>query len=807
MFQLKKLLFVFVSLISSFAIHAQTNQKSLKSEAFEYYRIREYHNALPLLLKMDSTKHDHGELSYKIAVCYFNSENKFSALPYFEKAKRLMHKHHELDLMLAKIYQLHHDFDKAIEYYNHHKKYINTKSEEGAAELVEIDNAIAQCNTGKELISKPLDYEIVNLGEAINSKFRDYAPVISADETVLIFTSRRDNSTGGQVDDQDGKYYEDVYISKKEDGKWSQAQNMGKTINTDDHDACIGLSPDGQKMFIYKSQPGVRLAGDIYVSDLKGNDWTKPSKLGSNINTPYWESHASISADEQTMYFTSDKPGGEGKKDIYVSNRLINGEWGPAKDLSPKINTKYDEDGPFLHPDGKTLYFSSKGHNSMGGYDVFKTVYDENTKDWSEPENIGYPINTAGDELFFVWSADGTRAYFSSARPDSYGDKDIYMAKKKVVSNYVVLLKGKVIDKVTRKPVAATINVHNLTTNEMVGIFNSNSATGKYIVVLPVGKDFSVTAEAPGYVFSSEHVNVVENDKFVEIEQNIELVPVGTKDNVTKLNNVFFDYDKSTLRPQSILELNKLVKLLQENKGLYVEIASHTDSVANNVYNMYLSRERAKSVVKYLISNGIDSTKLLPMGYGEDFNIASNSTSEGRQLNRRSEFIFTEKFDIRNKSKNMENGYYYRVERDSLSKIVTEKEKQIDKISESNDAEKQILVLHDSKYKIRIYFGSKNYTISDSTHRELNDFVKLIKENKIQVFVTGHCDKHTAHTVGIDLTKKRMDNVVKYLVKRGISELMITKEYDADKKPHASDLSSEGRQLNRRVEVKIKIRE
>lgn len=807
MFQLKKIFFFLFGLLLAFAVNAQTSQKSLRSEAYEYYRIQEYHNALPLLLQMDSTKHDHGELSYKIAVCYYHSENKFNALPYFEKAKRLMHKHHELDLMLAKLYQLHHDFDKAIEYYNHHKKYINTKSEDGAAELLEINNAIEQCKTGKVLITKPLDYEIINLGEAVNSKFRDYAPVVSADETVLIFTSRRDNTTGGQIDDQDGKFYEDVYISKKENGEWTQAQNIGKTINTTDHDACIGLSPDGQKMFVYKSQPGVRLAGDIYVSDLQGNDWTKPTKLGQNINTPYWESHASISADEQTLYFTSDKPGGEGNKDIYVSTRLQNGEWGPAKDLSPKINTKYDEDGPFLHPDGKTLYFSSKGHNSMGGYDVFKTIYDEETNEWSEPVNVGYPINTAGDELFFVWSADGTRAYFSSARPDSYGDKDIYMARKKVVSNYVVLLKGKVIDKITRKPVAAVINVHNLTTNEMVGIFNSNSATGKYIIVLPVGKDFSITAEAPGYVFNSEHVNVVEKDKFVEIEQNIEMVPLGTKDNVTKLNNVFFDYDKSTLRPQSILELNKLVKLLKENKGLYVEIASHTDSVANNAYNMHLSRERAKSVVDYLVQNGIDSTKLLPMGYGEDFSVASNSTSEGRQFNRRSEFIFTDKFDIRQRAKNMENGFYYRAERDSLKKSALKKEKLIDKIANTQDKDSKIVVLNDSKYKIRIYFGTKNFSISDSTNEELNSFVKLVKENKVQVFVSGHTDKLSLNAVGIDLTKKRMESVAKYFIARGIPEAMITKEYEADKKPYASDLSPEGRKLNRRVEVKIKIRE
>ncbi len=801
MLYLKRTIFTLCAFVIFGTVQAQESLRSLKAQANEYYRIQEYHYALPFFLKLDSLKPEDPEINYKTGVCFYKSDNKFKALEYLEKSKKLMHKHHELDLMLAKVYHLHHDFDKAIEHYNHHKRYIKSKSEDGAFELKEMDLYISQCENGKVMIKKPVSYEITNLGPNINSPFPEYSPVISADETVIIYTSRR-KGTGGQIDDHDGHFYEDVFISQKEGNVWQPAVNIGKNINTNDHDACIGLSPDGQKMFIYKSQPGVRLAGDIYVSDLVGNEWGKPVKLGPNINTPYWDSHASISADEQTLYYTSDKPGGEGHKDIYVSRRQKNGEWGPAEDLSPKINTEFDEDGPFLHPDGKTLYFSSEGHKSMGGYDIFKSVYNEETKEWSEPENVGYPINTADDDLFFVWSADGTRAYFSSIRKDSYGEKDIYMAHKKEVSNFVVLLKGNVTDKLTKKPVSAVLHVHNLTTNEVVGVFNSNSATGKYIVVLPVGKDFSVTAEAPGYVFHSEHVNVVETDKYLEVEQNIEMEPVGVKDKVAKLNNVFFDYDKATLRPQSKLELDRLVTLLKSKDNFYVEITAHTDSVANNMYNMRLSQERAKTVVAYLVKNGIDSTKLLPVGYGEDFPIATNTTSEGRQLNRRSEFVFVEKFDSKEIKKNLKNAYYYRKERDTLAVDHKIKEAVALKIADVENPTNQFVFLKDNKYKARIYFGTKSSTLSDSSNTELNQFTKLLKENKIQVFVSGYTD----NDAGIELSKKRTASVVKYLVKNGIPETQITTQQMGAKNPYSTATTPEAHKLNRRVEILIKVR-
>lgn len=803
MLQLIKSGFLILACGSILQLNAQDSYKKIKSEATEFYRIEEYHHALPFYLKLDSLRPNDAEVNYHIGICYYNSEHKLRALPYLVKSKKLMHKHHELDLMLAKLYHLHNEFDKAEEHYNHHRKYINAKSDEGAKALKELDNYIAQCQTAKELMAKPLNYEIINLGPNVNSKYSDYAPVISADETMLIFTSKRNTTTGGGYDEINDCYYEDVLVSYHIDSTWTPAKGIGEPINTGGHDACIGLSPDGQKLFVYRSNQ--KEAEDIFVSDLNGDKWKTPVKLNNNINTNFWESHATITADEQTLYFTSSKPGGKGGKDIYISKRKADGDWGPAEDLSAKINTDYDEDCPYIHPDGKTLYFSSMGHKSMGGYDIFKTVYNEDTKEWTEPENIGYPINTTDDDLFLVWSADGTRAYFSSIRPDTYGEKDIYVAKKKEVSNFVVVLKGKVVDKVTKKPISAVLNVNNLTTGEMVGVFTSNSSTGKFIVVLPAGKDFSVTAEAAGYVFHSEHINIVEQNKFFEVEETIELQPIGTKDKVLALNNVFFDYSKSSLRPQSKIELNKLADLLKSNKDLFVEIAAHTDSIGSQIYNMQLSNERAKSVVNYLVANGVDSSRLSAIGYGEDFPLSSNRTLAGRQLNSRSEFYFVEKFDHLTPKQRIKTAFYYRLEAEKLEE--KRKAAEVEAIRIADTHHDRNVIIKDSKYKLRIYFAGHTSHLVDTTNQDLLELIHLFKENKgLPLQIIGHTDSKRSDHPAADLVRKRMESIVQFFTSKGIPSTSIVKTFAGDQKPHVSNNTPEGHRLNRDVEVLLNIR-
>ncbi|MGB4665343.1 MAG: OmpA family protein, partial [Bacteroidales bacterium] len=487
-----------------------------------------------------------------------------------------------------------------------------------------------------------------------------YAPVISADEAMLIFTSRRPTNIGGLRDPMTGKFFEDIYIAYLEEwGNWLLTQ-PGAPLNGQYHDAAIGLSPDGQTLYLYKGDNG----GDIYVSYLKGRNWTIPEALPSPINTKYHESSASLGPDGRTLYFVSDRPGGIGGRDIWFSRKDNSGYWSSPINLSD-INTPYDEEGVFIHPDGKTLYFSSKGHNTMGGYDIFRTVYDG--KKWSKPVNLGYPINTPDDDLYFVLSASGVHAYISSSRKGTLGDQDIFMitymiAKPVMPSSEVNLLawraqpsqdlkfenligesspslilwKGKVMDEVGT-PLEAQIILTDNETGEQLAVFTSNSETGNFLVSLPSGKNYGVAVKKEGYLFHSENFNIPENAPFKEVNKDIILKKIAVGVEVV-LNNIFFDFNKATLRPESKTELQNIIEFLQQNPNISLEISGHTDNVGSYEYNLNLSEKRAQAVVDYLIQQGISSNRLVYKGYSYTKPIASNSTEEGRQLNRRVEF-------------------------------------------------------------------------------------------------------------------------------------------------------------------------
>jgi len=341
------------------------------------------------------------------------------------------------------------------------------------------------------------------------------------------------------------------------------------------------------------------------------------------------------------------------------------GNWGPPINLRD-INTPYDEEAVFIHPDGKTLYFSSKGWNTMGGYDIFKTVYENGH--WSKPENVGYPINTADDDVFFTIAASGIHAYMSSARPGGYGDQDLYMItfitekptisssednliawKTEPVSETVAektvavslasltLLKGRILDDATKQPVEATIILTDNEKGEELATFTSNSATGKYLVSLPSGKNYGIAVKAEGYLFYSENFNIPANAPYQEIEKDIYLKKIDIGASIV-LRNIFFDFNKATLRPESKTELDGLIQLMKDNPTLKIEISGHTDNIGSAEYNKKLSEQRAKAVVDYLIAAGISSDRLTYVGYGFEKPIAPNTTEEGRQLNRRTEF-------------------------------------------------------------------------------------------------------------------------------------------------------------------------
>lgn len=622
--------------------------------------------AIDPYLSANTFNPNNAELNFKLGRCYLNSNFKQKALSYLEKAKKLDKSvDADIDFYLGQAFHLGNEWDKALAHYTDFLKKMTSDTD--PILVRKADKFIKECKNGKDLSSRPLRVKIENLGKQVNTEFHEYKPYITADESMLFFTSRRPSSTSKEKDPVFNDYYEDIYYSTKQaDGQWSQAKNIGEPINTADHDAISGLSIDGSKLIIYL---GNKNNGDLFESQLLGDKWGKPQDFGKNINTDkFHESSASYSLDGKAVYFISDKPGGNGDRDIYVSYRDEKGKWSKAENLGAVVNTEFGEEGVFMHPDGKTLYFSSQGHNSIGGYDIFKTILDEKTKKWSMPENIGYPVNTTDDDVFYVVSANGKHGYYTSVNSNGFGGRDLYMisfigeekkenpseVKSEVVQTKtdtivkptekiptplprLTIVKGIISDDVTKKPLEASIEIVDIDKNQSIYSFNSNSFSGKYLTSLPAGKNYGIAVKKEGYLFHSENFNVADSSAFQEIIKDIALKKIEVGSTIV-LKNIFYDFDKATLRPESTNELERLLRLLNEMPNLKIEIASHTDSKGANDYNFKLSNNRAKSVVDYLISKGISSERLVYKGYGEEKPISTNDTDEGRQLNRRTEF-------------------------------------------------------------------------------------------------------------------------------------------------------------------------
>ncbi|HEY8402029.1 MAG TPA: hypothetical protein VIK89_12245 [Cytophagaceae bacterium] len=505
-----------ILLLSSFSLAGRGSMKSKEKKAEKFYANGYYSLALPLY--QDLLKLNPEELKYKmkVGVCLLQTRKRRESIPYLESASYggLT----EAYYYLGQAYHYANRLDEALNAYLMFKKLASVE----AYLESDIDKMINTTLTAKEMMKNPVNVEIQNMGSKINSESSDYVPVISADESVLIFTSRREGTTGG-LKDFDNEYFEDVYIAFKEGDDWTNAINIGPEINTPSHDASIGLSPDGQKLFIYRTNKDV-YGGDIYESVLDGTMWSTPTKLPPEINSGNWEPSASLSSDGNYLYFASNRPGGYGGRDIYVSKRLPDGRWGIAQNLGAIINSKYDEDAPFIHPDGKTLYFSSKGHKNMGGFDIFKSELKDGL--WTIPENIGYPINTVDDDIYFVLSAQGKRGYYSSNREGGLGGQDIYQINMEVEEVPLTLIKGYVVG-TSKTPVKSVIHVIDNDTKELQGIYTSNASSGKYILILPPGKSYKIIVEAEGFHSLSQNFDVPEVNQYKEIIHDFELKPLS----------------------------------------------------------------------------------------------------------------------------------------------------------------------------------------------------------------------------------------------------------------------------------------
>jgi hypothetical protein len=528
-FNFLSVFFLFLFLVTPSISQTLTKRQilDLEMEAQEHFVIGAYYKALPAYLLLDSVTKNDPHYAYPIGVCYIQERNEAKAIPFLERCLLTPDKFpYKLNFYLATAYHLSHRMDEAIKYYEIYKGSLKKKIHGDI--IKNMDRHIQMCNTGKELMAKPLQIEIINLGKKINTKYPEYGGVISANEDELIFTSNRPNTTGGGVDQEDGRFFEDIYISYKDKtGIWSAPVKMSSGINTNGHDASISLSPDGQKLILYRNEAKEGIisnsAGELFVSDLHGASWSRPVKFPAQINNGAYQPSACLSEDQRVLFFSSTREGGMGGTDLYMVKKLSNGQWALPQNMGKALNTEYNEDSPYLHPDGKTLYFSSDGHKTMGGYDIFVSRLNDSTKAWSAPENVGYPISTAHDDIHFSWSADAKRVYFSSIRPEGEGDKDIYYGNIEKEAAQVLVVKGIIYDSLTTKPIEAVIKVTDLKGGEMVGVFHSNSVTGKYIIVLPEGVNYSFSIEALNYSIYTQNIDVSELHEFKEIDKNISL--------------------------------------------------------------------------------------------------------------------------------------------------------------------------------------------------------------------------------------------------------------------------------------------
>ncbi len=738
---------------------------------------KNYPKALETYLEAYAIDSNNANVNYKIGMCYLNSVNdKLKAVPYFEKASKNTARNYDpfdpnetkapdnVMYYLGQVQLLNFDFAAANSNFQRFKVILGD-NEDAQKELRKF---IENCVVGKELTSKPSKVTIKNIGERINTAQAEYCPIINADESVLLFTSRREGSTGNEIG-PDGKYNEDIYMCTKNGSEWADPKAIN--INTNDNDAAISISANGNQLFVYKSING----GDIYVSDLSGDSWDEPKPLKvdetdiNDINTPAWETHACVTADGNTLYFVSDREGGFGGRDIYRSIKLPNNKWSKATNLGPTINTEYDEDAPFIHPDGVTLFFSSNGQRGMGGFDIFYVIRkekedrDKSTQwKWNLPVNIGSPINTPDDDIFYVLSTDGKRAYYSSAKVGGVGEKDLYQIDVgDVIVEPTVLLKGFLTyDGKETTTGNVKIIVSDIETGQAVSEIRPNSKTGKYLMILNPGKDgrtYAISYEADNFQPYSETIKIEPGSAYQVIERTLDMRSVNLKSKT-----------KGTV---------SVTGVLKDKNGNVIPGAKIV--VKNN---------KTEEIVDTYYSNPTTGAYYMSLQKGENYNVS---------------------FDA-------EGGYLYHSENIDIPKDNEHSEMIFDvTLSKMETGEKVVLK--------NIFFDSNKSKIKKESIPELEKLYKLLADNPdMNVEILGHTDGQGKPDLNQKLSQLRAQAVVDYLTStqrkvykiapyfyKGIKKnRLIAKGYGSTV-PVASEKLADGKpdpngmQQNRRVEFKV----
>jgi len=508
------------------------------------------------------------------------------------------------------------------------------------AEFVDYANAnMRKAKYAMDLKANPVPFKPINVGDAINSSYDEYYPSLTVDNKKFLFTRAMDNSTNPR-----GKINEDVFESIKVNGRYVTASlALGELNSKYYNEGAITVSPDGQYIIFTGCnwEDGLGRC-DLYTSEFRAGRWTKPVNLGEPVNTRDMETQPSLSFDGNTLYFASNRPGSTGEKralDIWMSKRGPDGKWQKPVNLGPNVNTEGTEQSPFIHPDDRSLYFSSDTHKGMGGKDLFLSRRTASGS-FGPAENLGYPINDHQNQFSLFISADAEKAYFASERSDSRGGLDIYSfdVPRKIKPFKVSYLNGTVYNHYTKEKLEAKIELTDVEKGEKIIDKETDESSGKVLTPVPTGREYAITISKPGYMFHSDNISLkgtAANEAY-DIQVGLKPIKVGEK---VVLKNIFFEFDSYNLQAKSKVEVGKLVDFMKQNPKVQIEIGGHTDSDGSDTYNQKLSEDRANSVKQYILSNSdLNPDRLTAKGYGESEPIATNNTEEGKALNRRTEF-------------------------------------------------------------------------------------------------------------------------------------------------------------------------
>lgn len=672
----KKVAFAAIILFSGLATHAQIDSVKLADEyysqgmaVFDFSHRKQAAEMFVLATQMNPRNAKAQVMAGRSIMLTVQKEK---SLEYFRRAWRL-DPNVDPDILyyLGQAYHYSEKFDSAILFYDRYNRVLaRSLNFDKSVKINEVNRKIFECRNAVIYKANPVAVTIVDLDDKINSEYPDYAPTISENELIMVFTTRRPVENMNERVAIDHEYYEEIFFTEKVSGVWQAARNAGVPVNTNYHNASVNLSPNGKEMIVYHDTNG----GDLFVSVRKPDGlWSTPKTM-EGINTEFLESSATLTEDEKTIYFTSNRPGGYGGTDIYSCELDKGGNrWVNLKNLGPLVNTELDEEGVFISANGQHLYYSSNGLAGMGDLDVYRSTFDKDKQEWSEPVNMGYPINSVENDIYFVLTADEKFAYMSSLRQENLGEQDIYKIDMQnwkpvylnqpeysevfaesssirrdaeiVSANPVrsdVVIAYQLLDDENGKPVDADIDFVSQYGKVVKPV---QKGTGSYEITLHHSSDssvyYKVNIHGTGYLSYASSMYFHGAAKSPEnVAETVRLKRIAGNVNVGYILNVYFSHDGT--QPLSLEGIQGLLRMMKSSSTMRVEIGGHTDNSGQDDYNMDLSKRRANAVRDMLIKGGVDGSRITAVGYGKTKPLAPNDSRQGRSLNRRTEFIILE---------------------------------------------------------------------------------------------------------------------------------------------------------------------